>query len=228
MATEILQDQLALLSFRLKELRRERQWTLDDLARQSGFSKGYLSRLESGDRQASIAAVLTLSRVFGVSVSALFEGDNRERLVIVRGGEASAHKVDGLTCWPLSAKAHPFQIQPMRVVVSPDRDGEERRSHDGEEWLFVISGELTLLVGGESLDLDAGDAAHFDARLPHRLLARNGVEAEVLLVAAPGQGRAWSRPAVSVHPLLSRETPSSSRPAHTIPAQLINHHEPGN
>ena len=74
MATDILQEQLAIFGVRLKELRHERRWTLDDLAQRSGFSKGYLSRLESGDRQASIASVLTLARLFGASVASMFEG----------------------------------------------------------------------------------------------------------------------------------------------------------
>lgn len=186
MATDILQEQLAIFGVRLKELRHERRWTLDDLAEHSGFSKGYLSRLESGDRQASIASVLTLARLFGASVASMFEGENAEPLVIMRREGTAAHHVDGLTCWPLSAKTHPFQIQPMRVLVAPDREGNEHRHHDGEEWLYVISGALTLSVGGQAHDLEAGDAAHFDARLPHRLIARGGVEAEVLLVAAPG------------------------------------------
>ncbi len=200
MATDILQDQLALFGIRLKELRLERRWTLDDLARECGFSKGYLSRLESGDRQASIAAVLTLSGLFGVSLASLFEGGNAEPLVVVRRGEGALHEADGLTCWPLSARTHPLRLQPMRVVVSPEREGDERRRHDGEEWIYVLSGELTLLVGGQAHDLDPGDAAHFDARLPHRLVARGGNEAEVLLVAVSGEKRAQARPAAGIHP----------------------------
>jgi quercetin dioxygenase-like cupin family protein/DNA-binding Xre family transcriptional regulator len=186
MATDILQEQLAIFGVRLKELRHERRWTLDDLAQQSGFSKGYLSRLESGDRQASIASVLTLARLFGASVASMFEGENAEPLVIIRREGTAAHHVNGLTCWPLSAKTLPFQLQPMRVIVSPHREGDEHRHHDGEEWIYLISGELTLSVGGKTYELEAGDAAHFDARLPHRLMARGGLEAEVLLVAAPG------------------------------------------
>jgi transcriptional regulator with XRE-family HTH domain len=188
------QEQLAVFGVRLKQLRLERGWTLDDVARQSNFSKGYLSRLESGDRQASIASVLTLARLFGVSVASLFEGESPEPIIVVRRDAIASHQVDGLTCWPLSARTHPFQVQPMRVIVSPDRLGDECRSHDGEEWVYVVSGELTLFVGGQSLEMNAGDAAHFDARLPHRLSARNGCEAEALLVAAPEPYRATALP----------------------------------
>jgi len=194
MATDILREQLATFGVRLKTLRHERRWTLDDLAQRSGFSKGYLSRLESGDRQASIASILTLARLFGTSVAALFEGEQAESISIVRRDATPSYDVDGLTCWPLSGQSWPFQLQPVRVVVSPTREGDEHRHHDGEEWIFVLSGELSLSIGGETHDLDAGDAAHFDARLPHRLTARSGMEAEVLLVAAPGPTGPFARP----------------------------------
>jgi transcriptional regulator with XRE-family HTH domain len=201
METDFLQEQLASLGARLRILRRERGWTLDDMAEHCGFSKGYLSRLESGDRQASITAILTLSRVFGVSLASMFDEADAEQVVIVRRGGTAAYDAGGLTCWPLSARNLPFGLQPMRVLVSPNREGDERQCHDGEEWIYVISGELTLSVGNQAHDLEAGDAAHFDARLPHRLVARSGLEAEVLLVAAQGRNRAPPRPAHRAFPL---------------------------
>jgi quercetin dioxygenase-like cupin family protein len=195
MEINFLEEQLACFGIRLKALRQERRWTLDALAEHSGFSKGYLSRLESGDRQASIAAVLTLSRLFGVSLASMFEGENAEPVVIVRNGGTVPFESDGLTCFPLSAGSPPLQMQPMRVVVSPGREGDVRRRHDGEEWIYVLSGSLTLLVGSQAHHLGAGDAAHFDARLPHRLVSPPGAEAEVLLVAAPGRNQPQAQPA---------------------------------
>ncbi len=71
----------------------KRGWTLQNLAGASGLSKTFLSRLESGDRQASIAAVLTLSRVLDVSLAFLFESElATEPCVIVRGAETAGGK----------------------------------------------------------------------------------------------------------------------------------------
>jgi transcriptional regulator with XRE-family HTH domain len=61
-------SQLAGLGLRLRELRAGRDWTLEELAERTGLSKPFLSRLEAGDRQPSIAAVLTLARAFSVPV----------------------------------------------------------------------------------------------------------------------------------------------------------------
>jgi quercetin dioxygenase-like cupin family protein len=145
-----------------------------------------LSRLESGDRQASIAAVLTLSRIFDVSLADLFESPlATEPCVIVRGADAVEQTANGLAYVPLSNAGRFFNLQPMRVRVSPSRRGKEHYHHDGEEWVYVLSGALTLSLAGKTYDLERGDAAHFDSRLPHRLIARGSRDAEVLLVASP-------------------------------------------
>jgi transcriptional regulator with XRE-family HTH domain len=194
------QIQLQLCSFgaRLQDLRLQRNWTLQELAERSGLSKAFLSRLETGDRQASIAAVLTLSRIFGVSLASLFESEPAtDPCVIVRAEEAVEQKVNGLAYVPLSRAGRFLSLQPIRVRISRFRHGEEHYHHEGEEWFYLLSGSLTLSLAGKTYDLEPGDAAHFDSRLPHRLIARGPKDAELLLVASPlSQSVAVSRPSV--------------------------------
>ena len=190
-AKEEVQSQLSSFGARLKELRLRRGWTLQELAARSGLSRAFLSRLESGNRQASIAAVLTLSRIFAVSMASLFESPADETpCVIVRAADASEKAVNGLKYTALSYAGKSFNLQPLRVKVSPLRRGNEHYHHDGEEWVYVLSGKLTLSLAGRTYDLEPGDAAHFDSRMSHRLIARGGCECEVLVVAAP----VWTPP----------------------------------
>jgi transcriptional regulator with XRE-family HTH domain len=187
-----IQVQLSSFGSRLRELRLRRGWTLQELAARSSLSKPFLSRLESGGRQASIAAALTLSRIFDVSLASLFESPVVEKpCVIVRAEDAPERSVHGLKYAPLSHAGRFFNLQPLRVKVSPARRGNEHYHHDGEEWVYVLSGKLTLSLAGKTYDLEPGDAAHFESRLPHRLMARGDHDAEVLVVAAP----VWSPPA---------------------------------
>jgi transcriptional regulator with XRE-family HTH domain len=181
-----IQLQLDSFGVRLKELRLQRGWTLQELADQSGLSKTFVSRLETGGRQASIAAVLTLARVFGVSLASMFETQlETEPCLIIRRTEAVSKSANGLTYTPLSSAERFFNLQPIKLSVSPSRKGNEHFHHDGEEWIYLLSGRLTLSLAGKTYELEPGDAAHFDSRLPHRLIARGPHEAEVLLVASP-------------------------------------------
>jgi transcriptional regulator with XRE-family HTH domain len=183
---EEIESQLSSFGARLKDFRVRRGWTLQELAARSGLSRAFLSRLESGNRQASIAAALTLSRIFDVSLASLFESPVAETpCVIVRASGASERSANGLKYVPLSQAGRHFNLQPLRVRVSPSRPGNEHFHHDGEEWVYVLSGKLRLSLAGKTYDLEPGDAAHFDSRLPHRLIARGRRDVEVLIVAGP-------------------------------------------
>ncbi len=181
-----LEPDLKLLSDRLAALRSARGWTLEELAERSGLSRPFLSRLEAGTRQPSIAVILTLARVFGVSIGDLFDQPPVDQsCVVIRAAEVKTQISNGLSYAPLSIAARFANLQPLRVCVFPDRAGDERFQHEGEEWVYVLSGKLSLLVGEKQYTLDVGDAAHFDSRQPHRLVAMDGNIVEAIVVACP-------------------------------------------
>ena len=180
-----LDPQLAGFGSRLRDLRNGRGWTLEELSERSGLSKPFLSRLEGGDRQPSIAAVLTLGRVYGVSLAELFDPPTVEPCVIVRKDEASVQQGEGLRYAALSNGQRFTNLQPIRLTVQARRSGDERYQHEGEEWLYVLQGRLQILLGDQKHELGPGDSAHFDSRIPHRLLALGGKDAELILVACP-------------------------------------------
>ncbi len=181
-----IQVQLEAFGVRLQQLRLGRGWTLQDLADRSGLSKTFLSRLESGGRQASITAVLALAQVFDVSLASLFEAElSAEPCVIMRRTDAIEHSANGLAYVPLSKADRRFNLQPIRVRVSRSRRGSQHYHHEGEEWLYVLSGSLTLSLAGRTYDLATGDSAHFNSQLPHRLIARGDKDPEVVVVASP-------------------------------------------
>ncbi len=180
----LTQLEIASVCARLRALRSERGWTLDELARRSGLSKSYLSRLEDGDRQPSIAALLSLAQAHGLPLTALFgPPEAKKPCTVVRADEGTRRQGNGLLYASLSNASHAVSMQPIRVTVPVDRAGGEMYQHEGEEWLYVLSGILCLTLAGETLRLCPGDAAHFDARAPHRLAAEGECDAELILVA---------------------------------------------
>jgi len=174
------------LGSRLHAMRESRHWTLEDLADRTELSKPYLSRLESGERQPSIAALCAISKALGVSIAALFEQpDTSSECIIVRKDSAVRQTANNLYFVPLSGSTKPFNLQPIAVTIPANRPGDETYQHDGEEWLHVVQGRVRLCVDGMIYALETGDSAHFDSRLPHRLTALDGNDATVILVACP-------------------------------------------
>ncbi len=183
---EHAQELTQTLGNRLHAMRESRDWTLEVLAERSGLSKPYLSRLEAGERQPSIVALCSIAEAFGVSVATLFEQpDSSPDCIIVRQKNSVTQTVNNLWFVPLSGSTKPFNLQPIAVTIPADRPGDETYQHDGEEWLHVVSGRIQICVDGTAHQLEPGDSAHFDSRLPHRLTALGGNDAKIILVACP-------------------------------------------
>ncbi len=174
---------------RLRALRTARGATLAEVAAATGISVSTLSRLESGGRKPTLELLLPLARVHQVSLDELVDapptGDPRVRIKpVVR---------DGLTFLPLTQR--PGAPAAYKVVYpSYGRGGEpEPRTHEGYEWLYVLSGRLRLVLGASDMVLTAGEVAEFDTRLPHWFDNAFDQPAEVLMLFGPQGERAHVR-----------------------------------
>jgi transcriptional regulator with XRE-family HTH domain len=166
---------------RLKALRRERDITLAGLSATTGISVSTLSRLESGQRRANLELLLPLARAYQVPLDDLIAiaptGDPR-----VHARPITRH---GMTMFPLTRRAG--GLQAYKWVISPSRTPKapDPRVHEGYEWLYVLSGELRLVLGEHDLTLKPGEAAEFDTRVPHWFSNAGPGPVEVLALFGP-------------------------------------------
>ncbi|MFE2938084.1 helix-turn-helix domain-containing protein [Streptomyces sp. NPDC059255] len=158
-----LDDVLNQVGPRLRRIRRERGATLGALSAATGISVSTLSRLESGHRRPSLEVLLPIARAHQVPLDELVGapevGDPRIRSkAIVRGGR---------TMVPLTSR--PGGLRAYKVVAenTPDHCDDEQRTHEGYEWLYVLSGRLRLRLGDHDVVMGPGEAAEFDTRVPH-------------------------------------------------------------
>lgn len=152
---------LAAVGPRLRRIRKERGATLAGLSEATGISVSTLSRLESGLRKPSLELLLPIARAHQVPLDELVGappvGDPRVRAEpIVRHGR---------THWPLTRQ--PGGLQAFKVLEPRRRMAPDPRTHEGYEWLYVLSGRLRLVLGEHDVVLGAGEAAEFDTRVPH-------------------------------------------------------------
>jgi len=183
-----LEQVLTSLGAQLKALRNQRGWTLEKLSKLTRLSEPYLSRLESGTRQPSLAALLTLAQVYDIPVRTLLDGDGQTMppCRIIRSGTSAPRIANGLAYRAVSGGGALTGLQAMEMRIPANRHHDKFYKHEGEEWLYVIWGGLNLIFENEQHSLQPGDAAHFDARTPHRLAAIGKRDAVVLLVASAG------------------------------------------
>jgi transcriptional regulator with XRE-family HTH domain len=168
---------------RLRSSRESRGLTLDQVSKLAGLSKAHLSRLESGERQASIGALVDLSTALGVRISSLLGEESDGRSLATFTPNAPRHSAGGLEIAACSGYVDSRAIEALRVTVSPRRPPSPPVQHGGEEFLYVLRGTLVLEYDGAVYELSTDMSAHFDANRPHRLSTRRSA-AEVLLVSA--------------------------------------------
>lgn len=136
-----------------------------------------------------MTALFSVARAYDVSFSALFAPEpEAQSSVVIRADDEPIQRDNGLLYSKLSSGNWNVNLRPLRVVVPADREEETLYQHEGEQWLYVLSGRLrlevqTLGVADEEHVLELGDAAHFNAGNMHKLAAQGGEDAEVMLVA---------------------------------------------
>jgi transcriptional regulator with XRE-family HTH domain len=168
---------------RLRSARERAGLTLDQTAELSGLSKAHLSRLESAERQPSIAALLAVAEALGTPVSALLGEQPPDAALAISTDDGARRESKGLSLASCSGYPGSNALEALRITVHPDRPFTAPARHRGEEWLYVLHGILRLEYDGEIHHLGPGVSAHFDADRPHRLGAEHSA-VEVLLVAA--------------------------------------------
>ncbi len=153
-------DVLAEVGPRLRRLRTRRGVTLTALAAQTGISKSTLSRLESGQRKPSLELLLPLADAHHLPLDELVGaprvGDPRVR--------TRPRTRNGRLVYPLTDQSSGMAV--WKVVIPPERD-RRLRTHAGHEWLYVLAGEMRLILGEHDITMRPGEAAEFDTRLPH-------------------------------------------------------------
>jgi transcriptional regulator with XRE-family HTH domain len=170
---------LAEVGPRLRRIRKERGATLAALSEATGISVSTLSRLESGLRKPSLELLLPIARAHQVPLDELVGaprvGDPRVR--------AEPIARFGRTYWPLTRQ--PGGLQAFKVL-EPQRTSEPHpRTHEGYEWLYVMSGKLRLVLGEHDIVLGPGEAAEFDTRVPHWFGSTGEGPAEFLSLFGP-------------------------------------------
>jgi len=176
---------------KIKKLRKARKLTLQDVARETGFSPALISQIENNNVSPPIATLSKLARFFDVKMGLFFEETEEERKyeVVKRGERRVVSRViskagtgHGYTYEALSFRKRNKKMEPFLLTVS-ERAGEETLyNHEGEEFLLIIKGKAEVILEDERLILDEGDAVYFDSSLKHRLLSFDGSEVQVLAV----------------------------------------------
>ena len=179
MASETEQA-LATVGPRLRSLRQDRGTSLAEVSAVTGISVSTLSRLESGQRRATLELVLPLARAYQVSLDQIVTAPVADPRV-----RPTSFRRDGMTYYPLNRKPVGLQAYKLVIPAGSSRRVPDPRSHEGYEWLYVLDGRLRLVLAEHDVVLAQGEAAEFDTRVPHWFGAAGPDAVELLSLFGP-------------------------------------------
>jgi transcriptional regulator with XRE-family HTH domain len=174
------------LGERLRAIRTLRRKTLKEVAAAAGISESFVSQLERGRTNATIATLQRLAAALGIEVSDLFTTNAPRPRVLRR----DAREFVGWGDLGRKALLTPKPFQSLEVVVARfepgGSTGDEPYTHgDSEELLVVVDGDVHVQLGTEIYELSAGDSVHYESSTPHRVSNPGDETAEVMFVISP-------------------------------------------
>jgi transcriptional regulator with XRE-family HTH domain len=179
------------LGEKLRRLRLRRKISLVELGKQTGLSPSMLSQLENGKLIPTLPTLTRIAMVFGEGLDFFFTSEDRVRsFFIVRARERQRFAENAEVKDPsvffqqlvFSARQGAFQPNVAEFPASPVHSGSH--FHQGNEFLYLISGRLEIRTATEMHVLEAGDACYFDCSSAHSYRCASGGKATAIVVTA--------------------------------------------
>ncbi len=199
---------------RILRVRESRNVTREVLSERSGLDISFIQRLEDGHVSPDLAPLVKIARALGVRLGTFLDDGKELGPVVVRSGSgrrafraaggsattaASIRSTEGavtpVAFFSLAADKSGRHMEPFYLEISPEGAGAGEEiaagatassSHEGEEFLYVLSGQASVLYGKERFELGAGDSIYYDSIVPHRVISSGaGIATLIGVVYAP-------------------------------------------
>jgi transcriptional regulator with XRE-family HTH domain len=155
---------------RIRVLRITQKRTLQELADNCGMSKSMISKIENNRTMPSVGSLVKIAQSLGTTISNLMEQDGWAKAIATTRAEAESKLMrteKGYSIFPYASEFHEKKMQPFLFVAKKGEVKSHRLSHDGEEFIFIIDGEMKMKVGDAEYTLRKGDSLYFNTIQKH-------------------------------------------------------------
>lgn len=179
------------IGLKIKELRTQKKFTLKHLSEQTNLSTGFLSQLERGMTSVAIDSLSKIAKALEVDLLDFFDFNNdNDTTAITRSYEKKGTAInDEVIQYSLNKNPSSYEMLPMIQEIMPCIENEhediELYVHEGEEFIHVLEGILTLNLDGYEYNLYPGDSAHIKSILPHNWMNKTSRVVKILTVNTP-------------------------------------------
>ena len=179
------------LGARIKKFREQKSITLDDLAGRTGLNQDFLRAVEDENVYPSLGPLLKIARALGVRLGTFLDDQATRDPLVVRVEERKEElsMISGKSK-PVALRFHSLgrgksdrHMEPFFIQILPESAKDKKlSSHEGEEFIVVISGEVVVIYGQETYALKAGDSIYYNSVVPHHVGSGGDQNAEIYAV----------------------------------------------
>lgn len=172
------------IGFKIKELRVTRGLTQEELADRSELSKGFISQLENNLTSPSIATLTDILQCLGTDLKNFFGDDEDNQVIFGKEDyfEKDDNELNNNIKW-IIPNAQKNLMEPILLTLGEDGSTYPDNPHEGEEFGYVLSGTVKIVIGNKSFVAKKGESFYYEAKYKHHLESKNG--AKVLWVSTP-------------------------------------------
>lgn len=154
---------------KVKDLRQKSKTTLKELSEKTEISTGFLSQFERGLTTIDVEHLKKIAEIFNVKISYFFDDEENKDFVIRSYDQKIVKKMNRTIYKQLSPDPNNLAMKPELIELLPKENREipAPYTHEGEEFVYVLSGILTLVIGGKTYKMFPGDSTHFSSLEEH-------------------------------------------------------------
>jgi transcriptional regulator with XRE-family HTH domain len=158
---------------RIKMLRITQKRTMQEIAEASDLSKSMISKIENNKTVPSVAALVKIAKALGTNISSLLEQDGFLNAIVTTRQKAEDNLTTtdkGYSIFPYASGYHEKKMQPFLFVARKGEVIPHELSHEGEEFIYVIKGQMKMQVGDTEYLLNSGDSLYFNSVQRHGIM----------------------------------------------------------
>ena len=166
---------------RLMNLRKNKKLTLKNLANETGLATRYISQVEKGEVIPPVAVLLQLSRALEIDSSILLKEEKARSQK--KSTDDYQRRTEDYTYETLTPEARHKHLRAFKVFIDPQKEHKKiGYQHEGEEFVYVLSGSVEITVGDHVNKLKKGNSLHFNSGIPHKLRNLGKKRTELIVV----------------------------------------------
>ena len=174
----------------VRKIREKKGLSAKDIAQRTGLPSEFLMEIEKGEISPPLGAIIKLAKALEMKMGYFISGEESKAYTIVRSMDrkvvarydSKRGKHYGYEFESLAPHKKDRHMEPFLVTLEPAMTEEERSTHDGQEFIFVLTGRMEVRLGEKIYLLEPGDAIYYDSSVPHLVKCHGNETTKILAV----------------------------------------------